>query len=76
MTVQLNPALTDFRGPTICFCYRQTFVIVNKGTKKLGCRDHEFASVIGGILLVAGPLERGSTVLSFVSSKCISDMGN
>ena len=32
--IQLNPALTDFRGPTIFFCYRRTSVIANKRNKK------------------------------------------
>ena len=32
--VQLNPGLTDFRIPTIFFCYRRTFVIAKKGNKK------------------------------------------
>ena len=31
--VQLNPALTDFKGLTIFFCYRWTSVIANKGNK-------------------------------------------
>ena len=31
--IQLNPALTDFRGPTIFFCYRWISVIANKGIK-------------------------------------------
>ena len=31
--LQLNPALTNFRGPAISFCYIQTFVIANKGNK-------------------------------------------
>ena len=32
--VQLNPALMDFRGPIIFFCYKQTYVIANKGSKR------------------------------------------
>jgi len=32
--VQLNPALTDFRGPTIFFCYRWNSVIANKENKR------------------------------------------
>ena len=31
--IQLNPALTDFRGLTIFFCYRRNSVIANKETK-------------------------------------------
>ena len=34
MAIQLNAALTDFRGPTIFFCYRWTSVIANKGKKR------------------------------------------
>ena len=56
--IQLNPALMNFRGLSMSFCYRRISVIANKGNK----RNHEFASVIGGIPLVASPLERGSTV--------------
>ena len=33
-TIQLNPALTDFRGPTIFFCYMRTSVFANKGSKR------------------------------------------
>ena len=32
--IQLNPALTDFRGQSIFFCYRQTSVIANKENKR------------------------------------------
>ena len=63
--IQLNPAPTDFRGPTIFFCYKRTSFIDNKGNKKLTLKNHELTSVIGGIPLVAGPLERGLTVLRF-----------
>ena len=30
LKVQLNPALTDFKGPTFFFCYMRNFVIANK----------------------------------------------
>ena len=32
--LQLNPALTDFRGLIILFCYRRIFVIANKRYKR------------------------------------------
>ena len=32
--IQLNPALTDFRGLAVFLCYRQTSVIANKGNKR------------------------------------------
>ena len=32
--IQLNHALTDFRGPMIFFCNRRTSVIVNKVNKR------------------------------------------
>ena len=46
------------------FCYCQ-----QRKKRKLSFRDYEFLSVIGGILLVAGPLERGSTVAE-LSTNC------
>ena len=61
LITKIYPALTDFRELTVLMFYRKTFVIANKGINKLGSRDYEFASVIGGIPLVAGPSERGST---------------
>ena len=32
--IQLNPALTDFRGLTVFACYWRTSVIVNKENKR------------------------------------------
>ena len=46
--VQLTPALTDFKGPTIFLCYRRISVIVN--------RDLRIVSGIGGFPLQVGPL--------------------
>ena len=37
-----------------------------KEIKKINLKDHEFMSVKDGIPLVAGPLERGSTVVHYV----------
>ena len=34
---------------------------------RTSCKDHEFASVTGGIPLLAGPLERGLTVTGFAA---------
>ena len=60
--VQLNLALTNFRGPIIFFFYTQNSVIANK-EKKCDLFERTMnLHVIGGIPLVAGPLERGSTV--------------
>ena len=55
--IQLNPALTDFRWPTISFCYRWTSVLAKKENKR-----NPFKETIDLHLLVLGPLERGSTV--------------
>ena len=59
--IQLNPVLTDFRGPTGFICYSRNSVITKIG------KDQELVAVTGGIPLKAGPLERGSTVLCFCS---------
>ena len=32
--IQLTPALMDFKGPTICICYRQSSVIANIENKE------------------------------------------
>ena len=32
--IQLNPAPTDFKGPTNFICYRRNSVIANKGNKR------------------------------------------
>ena len=34
LCIQLNPALTDFKGLTIFFCYKRTSVIANKGNNR------------------------------------------
>ena len=49
--IQLNPVLTDFRGPTVFFCYRRTSVIANKGNKRNqleGTMNYSWNSVGGG----------------------------
>ena len=59
LSVQLNPALMEFKGLTIPFRFRQNFVIAKKEKKK---KDHKIASVIVGIPLLVGLLERDLTV--------------
>ena len=57
----MNPALTDISGPII-FSVIGGFLLLPTKEKKEIKVDHEFASVIDGIPLVADPSERGSTV--------------
>ena len=58
--VQLIPALTDFMRLTNLICYRQDCVTANMGNLK---KQVERISIYH-IPLVAGPLERSSTVVS------------
>ena len=51
------------------FCYCQP------KKKKLTSRDYEFASVVGGISLVMGPLKQGSTVLNQSMSTLCTFLG-
>ena len=60
--IQLNPALTDFKGPTNFICYKRNSVIANVRNKKKTI-EGTFVSITGGIPLVAGLLERGSAVV-------------
>ena len=60
--MQLTPALTDFKGPTICICYRQIFDIAIIETKEILLKGPKKNLVIGAFPLLAGPLERRSTV--------------
>ena len=39
MNVQFNPALTDFRGPTILFCYRRNSVGGGSVRAGFNCTD-------------------------------------
>ena len=66
-TIEFNtvePRSNGFQGTKIVFCYRRTFVITNKGSKRnqLEGTINLVTSVIDKILLVAGPLRWGSTV--------------
>ena len=48
LVVQLNPALTDFKGLTNFICYRWNFALANmKNEYKQIEEDFEFASIIG-----------------------------
>ena len=62
--IQLTPTPTDFKGPTIFICYRQIFFLLlpMKRLKKYFSEDLSIASVVGGFPLLAGPIERDSTV--------------
>ena len=60
--IELTPALTDFKGPTIFICYRRISVIANIEIKEKFFKG--LSSVIGGFPLLAGPLERDSTVFN------------
>ena len=66
---------TDFRGTTFFFLLKADFGYCQKKKyKEFAWKDPKFAFVIGGIPLVAGPLERGSTlVFSHVSLSISSD---
>ena len=67
--IQLTPALTDFKGPTIFICYRQIFFIVKIKILKKLFKELKISFVIGGFLLLAGPLQRDLTVVSPL--KCV-----
>ena len=66
--IQLNPAITDLKGPTISvlftdFCYCQYMKLTN-----ILSRDLKTSFIIGGIPLLAGPVKRGATVHLFSSN--------
>ena len=62
--IELTPALTDFKGPTIFICYRRISVIANIEIKEKFFKGPKGIFVIGGNPLLAGPLERDSTVFN------------
>ena len=59
--LQLTPTLADFKGPTICICYRRIFVIAIIKIKEKLFKGLRIVSVIGEFPLQAGPLEQDST---------------
>ena len=64
--IELTPALTDFKGPTIFICYRRISVIANIEIKEKLFKGPKKIFVMGAFPLLAGPLlmalERDSTV--------------
>ena len=52
--IQLAPALTDFKGPTIFICYRRISIIAEIENKE---------NIFKGFPLLAGSLYRDSTVI-------------
>ena len=63
LLVQLTPALTDLKWPTILICYRRISVIANLGNKENSLKNYKKTSAIDEFQLLAGPLERGLTVI-------------
>ena len=57
--IMLNPALTNFKGLRNLICYRRNSVktIYIGNEKKTYSRVHELAIAVGGIPIMAGPLE-------------------
>ena len=58
--LQLNLAITDFQGPTICICYRQISTIANIGNKENPFQGTtkllQFSSIMGGFKLILDPV--------------------
>ena len=68
--IQLNPTLMDYKELTNLICYSRNFIRANIGNKKkISRNDFKYAFILGRILLVAGLLERGSTVFQFKNNK-------
>ena len=58
-SIQLTPALTDFKGPTIFICYRRISVIAKKEILKKIFRGQ----IKKNLLLANYPLESDSTYI-------------
>ena len=67
---QLNPAVTDLNGPTICIRYQQKFIIANIMKKKnvfqklLNCFCYRWISISGRSVIV-GCTKSISTIVNF-----------
>ena len=68
----VEPHSNGFRRLTVLSCFTRKSVIANKGIKRNQLEGTmNYVSVIRGIPLVAGPLERGSNVRSSSLTKVL-----
>ena len=61
MVVQLTPALTDFKGPTIYICYRRITVIANIEIKEKLFKGLKNSFCYRRISIPGGPVRVGFT---------------